>query len=346
MALSNSSGALQEQYDYNDFGAIVGNPATPSAAGNPYFFNGRRLDTESGLYNYRTRYMDPELGRFTTRDSIGIWGDPMNLGNGYTYTSNNPMTFVDPFGKSGGEFLFVDYMESSSSSPPTQKQYQLRAERDARSLEMLGTGIKDGVIRLFSLPYTLPAGISYQLGTIWEEPEGSWYAYQKWWEDPIGDYVRNNPTPDHVLDDVFYGLGTGGVDALAGWGVYKVFWLNKAPLPKNYMGKVDPPLELLGKNRDFGNKMHELITKEIEKVYPDIDFDIRVKPNENGIDITIHGPEDQILFGYKYADIKPRNRSGENSLWNQIENTWHYNHEDVLPITYEKDGTFYKGFEK
>jgi hypothetical protein len=27
------------------------------------------------LYWYRTRYLDPIAGRFTTRDTIGIWGE-------------------------------------------------------------------------------------------------------------------------------------------------------------------------------------------------------------------------------------------------------------------------------
>jgi len=43
--------------------------------------NGRAYDPETGLYYYRTRYLDPCTGRFTIRDTIGIWGDPQNLGN-------------------------------------------------------------------------------------------------------------------------------------------------------------------------------------------------------------------------------------------------------------------------
>jgi RHS repeat-associated protein len=57
-----------------------------------------RFDNETGWYYYRTRYMDPFTGRFTTRDTIGIWGDPFNVGNGYTYVNNNPWTKLDPFG--------------------------------------------------------------------------------------------------------------------------------------------------------------------------------------------------------------------------------------------------------
>ena len=38
------------------------------------------------------------IGRFTTIDPLGRWGDPGNTGNGYTYVANNPWSMLDPFG--------------------------------------------------------------------------------------------------------------------------------------------------------------------------------------------------------------------------------------------------------
>ncbi len=82
-----------------DFGGDdVVTPGGMSALGNPYLFTGRRYDSETGWYHYRTRYLDPLTGRFTTRDVIGIWGDILNLGNGYTYAGSNPASAVDPLG--------------------------------------------------------------------------------------------------------------------------------------------------------------------------------------------------------------------------------------------------------
>lgn len=69
-----------------------------SAIGSPYLFNGRRYDDETGLYYYRTRYLEPRAGRFTTRDPLGAWYDEANLGNGYAFVGNRPNTFVDPLG--------------------------------------------------------------------------------------------------------------------------------------------------------------------------------------------------------------------------------------------------------
>jgi RHS repeat-associated protein len=105
MALTDATGTVVERYQYDDYGqptytdgsfAPLGSAA--SAYDNPYLFTGRRFDNETGWYYYRTRYLDPFTGRFTTRDTIGIWGDPNNIGNAYAYVGNNPWTWLDPYG--------------------------------------------------------------------------------------------------------------------------------------------------------------------------------------------------------------------------------------------------------
>jgi RHS repeat-associated protein len=103
MVVTDLTGNVVERYDYDDYGNphfynASGTEITQSAIDNPYLFNGRRYDPETGFYYYRTRYLDPQTARFTTRDTIGIWGDASNLGNGYTYVGNNPYTKVDPYG--------------------------------------------------------------------------------------------------------------------------------------------------------------------------------------------------------------------------------------------------------
>lgn len=104
VALTNSVGGLVETYEYADFGGVtyrdaLGAPITASLVGNAYLFTGREWDSELRLYHYRTRYLDPIVGHFTTRDSLGVWGDRGNLGNGRAYVGNNPWTLVDPSGQ-------------------------------------------------------------------------------------------------------------------------------------------------------------------------------------------------------------------------------------------------------
>jgi RHS repeat-associated protein len=93
-ALSGSAGTVVERYEYDDFGK----PSAPSAVGNPYLHDGRRYDSDTGLYFYRTRYYDPSAGRFIGRDALGAWGDPEGMGNAFSYQANNPWSRLDPTG--------------------------------------------------------------------------------------------------------------------------------------------------------------------------------------------------------------------------------------------------------
>jgi RHS repeat-associated protein len=104
MAVTDANGLVVERYEYLDYGEPnlfdgSGTPISNTAIGNSYLFTGRRYDRETGWYYYRTRYLDPVAGRFTSRDTIGLWGDEGNLGNGTTYVGNNPWTVLDPLGR-------------------------------------------------------------------------------------------------------------------------------------------------------------------------------------------------------------------------------------------------------
>jgi RHS repeat-associated protein len=103
MAVTDSSGAVAERVEYQDFGrpeffTAGGTPLEESAIGNPLLFTGRRYDPETGWFYYRTRYLDPVAGKFTTKDGIGNWGDANNLGNASAYVGNSPWSALDPLG--------------------------------------------------------------------------------------------------------------------------------------------------------------------------------------------------------------------------------------------------------
>jgi RHS repeat-associated protein len=57
-------------------------------------FHGRPLDGETGLYYFRNRYYDPELGRFTSVDPLG-YGDGPSM---YGFAMNGPVNGRDPLG--------------------------------------------------------------------------------------------------------------------------------------------------------------------------------------------------------------------------------------------------------
>ena len=104
-ALTDSSGAITYSTSYDSFGNAISNQATGSAASGAgkaapniattYRYTGREYGVDTGLYYYRNRWYDPEVGKFISEDPIGFAGGDINL---YGYVGNNPLSFVDPSG--------------------------------------------------------------------------------------------------------------------------------------------------------------------------------------------------------------------------------------------------------
>ena len=66
---------------------------------NPFRYRGYFYDTETGLYYLKSRYYDPQTGRFINMDGVE-YADPSFLNglNLYAYCNNNPVMYVDPNG--------------------------------------------------------------------------------------------------------------------------------------------------------------------------------------------------------------------------------------------------------
>lgn len=85
------SSASNISYKYDSYGRVLSQSGATQA---PYAFTGRELDSESGLYYYRARYYNPEVGRFMSEDPIGFAGGP----NFFSFVGNNPVNYSDPSG--------------------------------------------------------------------------------------------------------------------------------------------------------------------------------------------------------------------------------------------------------
>jgi RHS repeat-associated protein len=97
-ALVNASGSVVESYTYDAWGntTILSSdlsPLTSSQYGNRYMFQGREYSTVTGLYNFRARWYAPTLGRWLSKDPIGLEGG-LNL---YVFCGNCPVMFRDPW---------------------------------------------------------------------------------------------------------------------------------------------------------------------------------------------------------------------------------------------------------
>ena len=101
--VSGDGGAILERYTYDLYGApTVYDPAGAIRPGGTaysvsHLFTGQRWVPQIGpssMYDYRNRFMFPEIGRFIQTDAIGFAG-----GNHlYRYCRNNPTNWGDPFG--------------------------------------------------------------------------------------------------------------------------------------------------------------------------------------------------------------------------------------------------------
>jgi len=98
--ITDTNSNLIQSYEYTAFGE-----RTSTAHGKnflffdkginqPYGFTGRPIDKVTGLYNYRLRDYNPEIGRFIQPDPLGQIPGP----NIYAYCNNNPINWVDPWG--------------------------------------------------------------------------------------------------------------------------------------------------------------------------------------------------------------------------------------------------------
>jgi len=100
-ALVDADENVIERYRYDAYGACTVLDADGSAdsdgisdVSNAYAFTGRRLDTESGLMQYRNRYYTPAFGRFVSRDPAGY----VDGSNFYRCMQGNPLAQCDPCG--------------------------------------------------------------------------------------------------------------------------------------------------------------------------------------------------------------------------------------------------------
>jgi len=104
-AVTDATGAVVERYDFSDYGEMTvqrpdGNVKPETYwIGNRHTFTGRLVEWDTGLLQYRHRYMAPVLGRFVQRDPLGTWFDEANFGAAVAYAGSSPLVAVDPTGE-------------------------------------------------------------------------------------------------------------------------------------------------------------------------------------------------------------------------------------------------------
>ncbi|WP_374029432.1 RHS repeat domain-containing protein [Bdellovibrio bacteriovorus] len=107
--LTKLDGTPIQKYRYSSYGIttqeLQENRPDKKLIENRYAYTGREIEDETGLYYYRARYYDPELGRFLSEDPIGFLGKSLSL---YSYVRGSPVNYIDPSGKIDNPYDIVD----------------------------------------------------------------------------------------------------------------------------------------------------------------------------------------------------------------------------------------------
>ena len=73
IALTDDGGNVVEGIGYDSFGNSTGSQLTR------YTYTGREFDSDTGLYYYRARFYDPQVGRFISEDPLGFDNSRISL---------------------------------------------------------------------------------------------------------------------------------------------------------------------------------------------------------------------------------------------------------------------------
>ena len=107
------SGGVVKRYLQTAYGVPYELPEDYSTMSSPdadlHIFQGRLFHQSVGLYDFRNRFQEPDLGVFVSRDPIGIWEDRANTGNQSIFVASDPVNLFDPSGT---------FITSTQCAPP------------------------------------------------------------------------------------------------------------------------------------------------------------------------------------------------------------------------------------
>ena len=115
IALLDDSNSIVVEYKYDAWGALLGKTgslASTLSELNPFRYRGYVYDEETGLYYLRSRYYNPEWGRFISADALLGKTGALLSHNLFCYCANNPVVLVDHSGKAGRFYYYNVLMPS------------------------------------------------------------------------------------------------------------------------------------------------------------------------------------------------------------------------------------------
>ena len=110
--MTDEDGEIVVEYQYYPYGGTYLESISDEDFGNSYKYTGQEEDSEIGLYYYGSRYYNPEVTKFMSRDPavyderfLEMLRDPQSF-NTYAYVRNNPIKYIDPSGERPVSYQF------------------------------------------------------------------------------------------------------------------------------------------------------------------------------------------------------------------------------------------------
>ena len=165
-ASTDGVGSLVESYDTEPFGKTT----TTLASGITQSLDlriglhGAWRDPTTGRLFMRARTYDPELGRFLSKDPIGVWGDVLNGGNAYGFVGNSPTIYIDPYGLWGWFSSIVESVSSAVSTVASTVRDVVAGAADG-AIQAITLGMVDTPI-VGNLVGADTTSVAYSVGTV------------------------------------------------------------------------------------------------------------------------------------------------------------------------------------
>lgn len=194
--MTNEEGNIVWSGDYSGWGKLTQENRLKLEVHQPFRLQNQHYDEETGLHYNFFRYYDPEIGRFTQQDPIGLLG-----GENLYALAWNAISYIDPLGLSSNDYVdeFGDYYGFTAAT----------IKGEASSIQILKSTLDD--MKTFNLTDTdqffhctafckvsksiaPDKGLALMYGRVKE--------FGDWGQNLIGSYGRKRLTNSEMIDDM------------------------------------------------------------------------------------------------------------------------------------------------